>query len=141
MILSDLLTDANKAGDVAGTFQVLLATRKVDGQELEPGRVQTSDVGLLQIDPSAKEIDILPTHFMEPSGSCLTVADFRSKIESQPELADFALTGVIGFKRLADGGNAQRTNPIIGTYILAEQSQIWLLLYPEQQWPEHWFGA
>jgi hypothetical protein len=141
MILSDLLKDADKAGDVAGIFQVLLATRTVDGQELEPGRVQTSEVGLLQVDPSAEEIDILPTHFMEPSGPCLTVTDIRRKVETQPELGDFALTGVIGFKRLADGGNAQRTNPIIGTYTLAEQSQIWLLLYPEQQWPGHWFGA
>jgi hypothetical protein len=141
MILSDLLKDADKAGDVAGIFQVLLATRTVDGQELEPGRVQTSEVGLLQVDPSAEEIDILPTHFMEPSGPCLTVTDIRRKVETQPELGDFALTGVIGFKHLADGGNAQRTNPIIGTYTLAEQSQIWLLLYPEQQWPGHWFGA
>jgi hypothetical protein len=141
MILSDLLKDADKAGDAAGVFQVLLATRTVDGQELEPGRVQTSEVGVLQVDPSAEEIDILPSHFMEPSGPCLTVTDIRRKIESQPELGDFDLTGVIGFKRLADGGNAQRTNPIIGTYTLAEQNQIWLLLYPEQLWPEHWFGA
>jgi hypothetical protein len=141
LILSDLLKDADKAGDAAGAFRVLLATRTVDGQELEPGRVEISEVGLLQVDPSAEEIDILPTHFMEPSGPCLTVTDIRRKIESHPELGDFALTGVIGFKRLADGGNAQRTNPIIGTYTLAAQSQIWLLLYPEQQWPEHWFGA
>ena len=141
MILSDLLKDAEEAGDAAGAFHVLLATRTVDGQELEPGRVQTSEVGLLQVDLSAEEIDILPTHFMEPSGPCLTVTDIRRKVESQPGLGDFALTGVVGFKRLADGGNAQRTNPIIGTYTLAEQSQLWLLLYPEQQWPEHWFGA
>jgi hypothetical protein len=74
-------------------------------------------------------------------GECLTIADVRSKLAEQPGLGDFALSGVIGFKRLADGGNAQRTNPIIGTYILAEQGQIWLLLYPERQWPEHWFGT
>ena len=141
MILSNLLKDADKAGDAAGVFQVLMATRTVDGRQLEPGHVQTSDVGLLQIDPSAEEIDILPTHFMETAGPCLTVADFRSKIEFQPELGDFALTGVIDLKRLAEGGNAQRTNPIISTYTLAGQGQIWLLLYPEQQWPEHWFGA
>lgn len=141
MILSDLLKDAEKAGDVAGAFQILLATRTVKGQELESGRVQTSDVGLLQIDPSAEEIDILPTNFMGTPGPCLTVTDLRRKIESQPELGDFALTAVTGFKRLTDGGSAQRTDPIIGTYTLAEQSQIWLLLYPEQQWPEHWFDA
>ena len=68
MILSDLLKDAEKAGDVAGAFQILLATRTVKGQELESGRVQTSDVGLPQIDPSAEEIDILPTNFMGTPG-------------------------------------------------------------------------
>jgi hypothetical protein len=141
MNLSELLKDADKAGDAAGGFQVLLATRTVNGKELDPGRVQTSDVGLLQVDPSAEEIDILPTNFMEPSGPCLTVTDVRRHLELKPELGDFALTGVTGFKRLADGGNAQRTDPIIGTYTLAEQGQILLLLHPEQQWPEHWFGA
>jgi hypothetical protein len=141
MILLDLLKDADKTGDAAEDFHVLLATRTVDGKELDPGRVHTSDVGVLQVDPSAEEIDILPTNFMDPAGPCLTVADVRRKLESQPELGDFALTGVTGFKRLADGGNAQRTDPIIGTYTLAEQGQILLLLHPEQQWPEHWFGA
>jgi hypothetical protein len=141
MILSDLLQDADKAGDVAGTLQVLLATRTVDGQEIDPGQVQVSDAGMLQVDPSALEIDVLPARFMEPTGQCLTIADVRNKLAEQPEIADFALTGVIGFKRLADGGNAQRTNPIIGTYTLAEQGQIWLLLHPERQWPDHWFGA
>lgn len=140
MILSDLLKDADKAGDGSDAFQVLLATRTVDDQELESGQVQVTDVGVLQIDPSAQEIDMLPSHLAEPLGKCLTMADIRRKLSERPELGDYALTGVISYKRLADGGNAQRTNPIIGTYTLAEDGQIWLLMYPEHQWPGHWFG-
>lgn len=50
------------------------------------------------------------------------------------------LTGVIGFKQLEDGSTAQRTYGIVGTYVLAVDRQIWLLLGPEDQWPEQWFG-
>lgn len=140
MILSDLLRDADKANDAAGAFQVLLATRTVDGQQMEPGRVQVSDAGLFQIDVSAGEVDVMPTRFMDPIGACVTISDVRRLVAEQPEIADFALSGVIGFKRLADGGNAQRMDPIIGTYVLAESRQIWLLLSPEEQWPAHWFA-
>jgi hypothetical protein len=141
MILSDLLADADKAGDVAGAFRVLIATRTVDGVEMELGRVQTSDAGEPQIDPSGGEVDILPTAFMDSPGPCLTVTDFRRLVESSPEAAEFTVTGVTGFKRLADGGAALRTEQAMGTYVLAEQAEIWLLLYPKEQWPHHWFGA
>ena len=105
MIVSDLLADAEKAGDVAGAFRVLIATRTVDGAEMDPGRVQVSDAGLPQVDPSGCEVDILPTGFMDPPGQCLTIADFRQLVAEQPEVADFTVTAVTGFKRLADGGN------------------------------------
>ena len=139
MILSDLIDDATKAGDIAGAFQILLATRTVDSEELEPGRVELSDIGLLQIDASAQEVDILPTSFLKSSDRCLTVADVRAKLVETPEIADFTLAGVVGFKVLSDGGNAQKTNPIIGSYVPAEQGEIWLLLYPQSQWPSAWF--
>lgn len=135
MILSDLLNDADKAGDAAGAFRILLATRTVDGQLLEPGQVQISDAGVLQVDASAGEIDVLPSRFMDPEGECVTMAVVRRLVVDQPGIADYTLTGVIGFKRLADGGNAQRTNPIIGTYVQAEDQEIWLLLHPQEQWP------
>ena len=141
MILSDLLKDAEKAGDAAGAFRVVIATRTVDGVEMEPGRVQVSDAGFPQVDPSGGEVDILPTRYMDSPGPCLTVAAFRQLVAEQPEVADFTVTAVTGFKLLADGGNAQRTEQAMGTNVLAEQGEIWLLLYPERQWPAHWFGA
>ena len=141
MIVSDLLRDADKAGDGAERFRVLIATCKVDGTEIEPGQVQLSDAGLPQVDPSSGEVDILPTNYMDPPGACLTVADFRELVAAHPEVADFTVTAVTGLKRLADGGSAQRTEQALGTYTLADQSEIWLLLYPQEQWPQHWFGA
>ena len=78
---------------------------------------------------------------MDSPGACLTVADFRRLVLEQPEVADFTLTGATGLKRLADGGRALRTQQALGTYVMAEQAEIWLLLYPEEQWPQHWFGA
>jgi len=78
---------------------------------------------------------------MEPPGQCLTIASFRQLVAEQPEVADFTVTGVTGFKRLADGGNAQRTQQALGTYVPEGQREIWLLLHPESQWPSHWFGG
>jgi hypothetical protein len=52
----------------------------------------------------------------------------------------YMLTGVNGFKQLEDGSTAQRTYDIVGTYVLAVDRQICLLLGPEDQWPEQWFG-
>lgn len=141
VILSDLLNDADKAGDTAGAFRVLIATRTVDGIEMEPGRVLVTDAGLPQVDPSGEEIDILPTKYMEPPGPCLTIAAFRQLVAEQPAVAEFTVTTVTGFKLLADGGNAQSTEQALGTNVLAEQGEIWLLLYPKHQWPAHWFGA
>jgi len=141
MIVSDLLKDAENAGDTAGAFRVVIATRTVDGMQMEPGRVQVSDAGDPQVDPSGGEVDVLPTRFMDAPGACLTVADFRRLVSEQPEVAEFTLTGVTGLKRLADGGRALRTEQVLGTNVLAEQAEIWLLLYPEEQWPQHWFGA
>jgi hypothetical protein len=140
MIVSDLLKDADKAGDTAGALRVVIATRTVDGVEMEPGRVQVSNAGDPQVDPSGGEVDVLPTGFMELPGACLTVADFRRLVSEQPEVAEFTLTGVTGLKRLADGGRALRTEQVLGTNVLAEQGEIWLLLYPKAQWPPHWFG-
>ena len=141
MIVSDLLMDAENAGDAAGAFRIIIATRTVDGKELEPGRVQTSEAGDPQVDPSGREVDVLSTGFMDASGPCLTVADFRRLVSEQPEVEEFTLTAVTGLKRLADSGRALRTEQVLGTYVLAEQAEIWLLLYPEAQWPQHWFGA
>ena len=141
MLLSDLLTDADKAGEAADAFQVLLATRTVAGKELEPGKVELSEAGALQVDHSAQEVDVLPVGLMTTPGTCITIADVRRKLREDPMLGDFAVTGVRRFKRLTDGGNVQATDPIIGTYTLADQRQIWLLLYPKEQWPEKWFGA
>jgi hypothetical protein len=140
MIVSNLLEDADKAGDSAGAFRIVIATRTVDGVEMEPGRVQVSDAGDPQVDPSGGEVDVLPTGFMDVPGPCLTVADFRRLVSEQPEVAGFTLTGVTGLKRLADGGRALRSEQVLGTNVLAEQAEIWLLLYPEEQWPPHWFG-
>jgi hypothetical protein len=141
VILSDLLRDAEKAGDEAGAFRVLIATRIVDGVEMEAGRVQVSEAGFPQVDLSGGEIDILPTRFMDPPGPCLTVAAFRQLALEQPDVVDFTLTAVTRFKRLGDGGNVQKTDQAMGTNVLAQEGEIWLLLYPESQWPAHWFGA
>ncbi|WP_130621062.1 hypothetical protein [Dyella amyloliquefaciens] len=141
MIISDLLADANKAGDASGTFRVLIATRIVDDAEMEPGQVQVSDAGLPQVDLSGGEVDILPTSYMEPRGPCLTIANFRQLVAEQPEVAGFTVTGVTGFKRLADGGNAQLTEQALGTYVPSDQGEIWLLLHPKSQWPADWLGG
>jgi hypothetical protein len=139
MIVSDLLEDARKAGDVTGGFRVLLATRTVDGVEMDAGRVQLSDAGQIQIDPSSGEVDVLPTACMDDPGPCLCIADFRRLVSEAPEAADFTLSGVTRCKQLADGGRVSLTEQALGTHALAEQGEIWLLLYPEEQWPRHWF--
>ncbi len=139
MTLNDLLKDADKAGDAAGIFQVLLATRTIDGREMEPGQVQLSGVGVLQVDPSTEEIDVLPTGLMDPKGVRMTIADVRRKLQEQPECGDFTLAGVVGVKKLTDG-TVQLIHPIIGTYTVGSDQEMWLLLHPEKQWPEHWFA-
>jgi hypothetical protein len=139
MNLSHLLSDAQDVGDVKGDFQVLLATRSLDGVDVPPDEVNVRAVGRLQVDLSGEEVDILPVCFMDPEGPALRVADFRSLAWTSPELGSYMLTGVIGFKQLEDGSTAQRTCGIVGTYVLAEDRQIWLLLRPEDQWPEEWF--
>ncbi|MFC0682917.1 hypothetical protein ACFFGH_34245 [Lysobacter korlensis] len=141
MILSDLLSVADRAGDLAGVFRVLVATRTIDGVEMGPGQAQISEAGELQVDMSGGDLDILPTRFMEPAGAGLTVSDFRRLAAEQPEAVELTLTGVTGFKHLEGGGAALRTEQVLGTYIPKAQNEIWLLLYPEQQWPQHWFGA
>ena len=117
----------------------MIANRIVDGREMEPGQVQISEAGEPQVDPSGGEVDILPTGFMDVPGACLTVADFRRLVSEQPEAVEFTVTGVTGLKRLADGGAALRTEQALGTYVLADQGEIWLLLHPLDQWPQHWF--
>lgn len=141
MILSELVSDAIKAGDMAGSFCLLLATRTVAGQELSDGQVQLGEAGLLQIDDANGEIDILPLRFMEGSPACLTVADVLAMLQERPEIGGFSLTGIEGFKELSDGGSAQKTLPVIGTYSLVEDGEIWLLLYPKEQWSQALFGS
>lgn len=139
MIVSDLLEDARKAGELSGGLRVLLATRTVDGVEMEAGRVQLRDAGQIQIDPSSGEVDVLPTAYMDDPGPCLCIADFRRLVSEQPDVAGFALTGVTRYKQLADGGRVSLTQQALGTHILPEQGEIWLLLYPEEHWPRQWF--
>jgi hypothetical protein len=141
MIFSELLTDAINAGDTEGSFRIVLATRTVEREELPAGKVQLSDVGLFQVDDSAGEIDVLPVQYMDAPPACLTVADVIAMLSEHPAMGGYQLTGVDGFKTLADGGNAQKTLPIIGTYALAADCEIWLLQDPKRQWPQHWFGA
>jgi hypothetical protein len=139
--LSDLLNDARNACDTAGDFRVLIATRTVDGVELEPGRVQVREAGEARIDPSGGEVDLLPVEFMDEPGRCLTVAAVQHLVSGKPEAAEFVLTGATGMIALPDGSTALRTAQALGTYVLADRSEIWLLLYPEQQWPRDWFGT
>ena len=122
-------------------MRIVLATRTIDGKKLAANEVQTSEIGLLQIDDATDEIDILPVRFMDTPQACLTIADVISALAERPEIASFSLTGVDGFKELANGGHAQMTLPIIGTYTLADDNEIWLLQYPQEQWPQHWFAA
>jgi len=109
MNLSHLLSDAQDAGDVKGNFQVLLATRRLDGVDVPPDEVNVRAVGRLQVDASREEVDIPPVCFMDPEAPALTVADFRSLARTSPEVGGYMLTGVIGFKQLEDGSTAQRT--------------------------------
>jgi len=64
MNLSHLQSDAQDAGDVKGDFQVLFATRRLDGVDLPRAEVNVRAVGRLQVDPSGEEVDILPVCFM-----------------------------------------------------------------------------
>jgi hypothetical protein len=57
MNLSHLLSDAQDAGGVNGDFQVLLATRRLDGVDVPPDEVKVRAVGRLQVDPSGEEVD------------------------------------------------------------------------------------
>ena len=43
--------------------------------------------------------------------------------------------------RLCISGSAQKTFPIIGTHSSVANGEIWLLLYPKEQWPQTLFGT
>lgn len=141
MILADLLNDARKLPDEGASLPVLLATRTVNTELLPAGKVQTRDVGVLQIDESAEEIDILPVCFLDSQKPCLIISDVLHQLSDRPELGDFALSAIDRLKDLSDGGTVISTLPVIGTYIPPDGSEIWLLQYPEEQWPDEWFHA
>jgi hypothetical protein len=95
----------------------------------------------LNVDEQAEEVDVMPTCFMPEGTPGLNVSHFLELLARSPETAGYSLSGVTGVKRLPDGGRAQRSNGVIGTYVVAEDKEYWLLLAPESQWPPHWFGT
>ena len=139
MILLDVIKDAERLGDSCAKLQVMLATRTVNGQELDVGQVQTSEVGKLQIDPAAQEIDLLPTKLMPQPTVCLTISDILVEMTVNPVIENFALAGVERIKQLTNGRTAQLANPLIGTYVPATNDEIWLLHFPASQSPDSWF--
>jgi hypothetical protein len=139
VILSDVLKDKRKYPELSGDWRLALATRTQIGDNVPDGMVKVLDIGEFQIDVSAEEIDILPTCFMTEGTLGLKLYELLAIIEASPELADFQLSGVTGVKHLADGGRAQRSNAIVGSYLQPESQEYWLLLAPESQWPPHWF--
>jgi hypothetical protein len=126
---------------LGGDWRLVLATRSLPGDESPDGRAHVLDVGEFQVDEGAEEIDIMPTCFMAEGAIGLRVSQLASLITEMPNLADFQLSGIVGVKHLADGGRAQRSDGIIGSYILSEDKEYWLLLAPESQWSPHWFGT
>ena len=141
MILSDFLKDQSKYPEIGGDWRLVLASRSLPGNESPDGRAHVLDVGEFQIDENAEEIDIMPTCFMAEGSVGLTVSCLSSLISEMPNVSDFQLSGIVGVKHLADGGRAQRSNGIIGSYVRSEEKEYWLLIAPELQWPSHWFGT
>jgi hypothetical protein len=141
VILGDILKDQQAYPELSGEWRVVLATRSLPGSEISDGEVHVLDVGELKVDEDANEIDIMPTSFMPPGTPAITLSDCLALLSRSTALAEFSLSGVTGVKTLADGGRAQRSSGIIGSYVLAADEEYWLLLSPESQWPAHWFGA
>jgi len=141
VIFSDILKDKNKYPDLSDDWRVVLATRSLDSVEISDSQAQVLDVGEFQVDEAAGEIDVMPSIFMPPGTSGITFAYCLELMARSPQFADFSLSGITGVKILADGGRAQRSNGIIGSYVLSVDKEYWLLLAPEAQWPAHWFGT
>lgn len=130
---------ANKDGSI-NNFEVVMATTIVDGKRLESG-VEVRSIGKLDTDKLDPEIVMYPPGFVnEPDlqNRRYLVKDFREY--QLPDGEDYELMAVDRMKQLPDGRIAIVKNPIIGALWYEEDSQLWLLQSPKDQWPGDWFA-
>jgi len=134
MNLRDLLDDAEEEGDSAGVYRVFLATRTVDGEELERDQVRVMNIGGLRVDPDHEEVGLIPAVRDGADQPTFTIAAARRMLAESPELASFELIALKEHVRSPDGQDAEMVCAIGGS--LTKRQEIWLLLHPMAQWQD-----
>ncbi len=140
MMMHELIDIFNARSGAIDGFEVVVATTIVDGTRLESG-VAIRSIAKLEVDDIGPEIVMYPPGFVdEPDlkDKRYLVKDFRDY--PLPTSEDYELMAVDRMKQLPAGRVAIATNPIIGALWYEEDSQLWLLQSPKDQWPSEWFA-
>ncbi|MGE3598366.1 MAG: hypothetical protein AB7N70_22715 [Dehalococcoidia bacterium] len=139
MKVTHLLFELDALGDGKPTTAILIATRTVTGRRLPEGQVQLAAVGALRIDDDERTVDLVPTDFAGANTVALDGAALSARLAARADLGDYTLNGVDRRLELPNGGEVLKTQPLLGVLRLGDPPALWLLLQPEDQWPEDWF--